>query len=188
MRGFKVPLLGIALVVLLVGGAQAGGNRLANESSPYLRRASAQPVDWYPWGAAAFAEARRVKKPLLIDVGASWCSFCGLMDEQSYSRPEFASFINQNFVPVKVDYDAHPEMTRRLERAQALANLPAGIPLVMIVTPQGSLYAGGTYFPPKKTADKPGFLEMLQTAIVTFKTDPARIQKEGVDLQLEKNP
>jgi len=167
---------------------RGGGKRLGNESSPYLRRAATQPVDWYPLGDAALAEARSKNKPLLIDVGAVWCGYCNSMDRESYSQSAVASFINQNFVPVKVDYDAQPELVRRLEQAQALANLPAGIPLIMIVTPEGKLFAGGTYFPAKKTRNQPSFMEVLQAAVQEFRTQPARIQQEGIDLRLEKKP
>jgi uncharacterized protein len=170
-------------------GAQGPGkvNHLANERSAYLRSAATQAVEWYPLGDAAYAEAKRRNKPLLIDVGASWCNYCNLMDRESYSQMPVASFINENFVPVKVDYDAQPEITRRFEVAQALANLPAGIPLIMVVTPEGRLFAGGTYFPAKKTGNKPGFMEMLQSAVQEFNTHSSRIQREGVDLRLEEN-
>lgn len=171
-------------------GAQGPGkvNHLANERSAYLRNAATQAVEWYPLGDAAYAEAKRRDKPLLIDVGASWCNYCNLMDRESYSQASVASFINENFVSVKVDYDAQPEITRRFEVAQALANLPAGIPLIMVVTPEGKLFAGGTYFPAKKTGNKPSFMEMLHAAVQEFNTHSSRIQREGVDLRLEGNP
>lgn len=176
---------GITLLALIGGQVAEKNNHLANERSPYLRHAGAQSVEWYPLGQAAYDEAKRRNKPLLIDVGASWCTYCSLMDRESYRQIKIASFINQNFVPVKVDYDAAPELTRRFEKAQALANLPSGIPLIMIATPQGKLFAGGTYFPPTRTENKPGFMEMLQSAILEFNTQSSRIQQEGVDLRLE---
>jgi uncharacterized protein YyaL (SSP411 family) len=184
---FKTFILTIALVNLLGAQRPGAGDRLANESSPYLQHARSQPVDWHLLNDAAFAEARSQKKPLLIDVGAVWCGYCNTMDRESYSQKDVASFINQNFVPVKVDYDAKPEQVRQLEKAQALANLPAGIPLIMLVTPEGKLFAGGTYFPARKTAkDNITFMEMLQAALQEFKTQPSQIQQEGVDLNWEK--
>ena len=40
------------------GADGSGRNRLARESSPYLRQHAGNPVDWYPWGEEAFARAR----------------------------------------------------------------------------------------------------------------------------------
>lgn len=179
--------LAVVLLATSTGQALAKNNHLADEKSPYLRQAATQAVDWYPLGEAAYAEAKLRNKPLLIDVGATWCGYCNAMDRESYSQMPVASFINQNFVPVKVDYDAQPETVRRFEQAQALANLPSGVPLIMVITPEGKLFAGGTYFPAKKTRNKPSFMEMLQLAVEEFRTQPSRIQREGVDLRLEMN-
>jgi uncharacterized protein YyaL (SSP411 family) len=176
------------MLPILSGQAPGKTNHLAHEKSPYLRHAANQAVDWYPLGETALAEAKRRNRPLLIDVGATWCGYCEAMDRESYGQVPVAAFINENFVPVKVDYDAQPEMVRRFQQAQAIANLPSGIPLIMIVTPDGKLFAGGTYFPAKKTESKPSFMEMLQLAVQEFNTQPSRIQQEGIDLQLERNP
>src|SRR5208282_2334403 len=122
-------------------------NRLQNSNSEFLRRAAQQPVEWYPLGPEAFAVARQTGKPLLVEVGASWCPFCKAMDDEGYGKAEIAEFINQHFIAVRIDYDAQPELAHKLELAQALANLPSGLPLIMLVTPEGKLYEGGSYFP-----------------------------------------
>src|SRR5438067_13135693 len=121
-----------ALLVLAVD-AQAqptkAGNHLAGSKSQYLQRAVNQPVDWHPWSAEAFAQAAKLNRPVLLDVGATWCGFCSTMDKESYTNPELAEFINANFVPIKVDFDADPKLSARLQRAQAYINVPAGLPL-----------------------------------------------------------
>ncbi|MEO8724608.1 MAG: DUF255 domain-containing protein, partial [Acidobacteriaceae bacterium] len=108
-------------------------NHLAGSHSAYLQHAAQQPVDWRPLGQSALDLAQKLDRPLLIDVGATWCSWCTLMDRDSYTHPEIARFINANFVAVKIDYDADPNLTRNLEHAAALENLPAGIPLTLFV-------------------------------------------------------
>lgn len=145
-------------------------------------RAAMETVNWHAFGSAAFAQARKRNRPLLINVGAAWCRYCRVMERESYSKAVTARFINENFVPIKVDYDRQPEVVHMLERAQALANLPAGIPLIMAVTPTGKVFAGGTYFPAKKTGDKPSFLKMLQLAVHEFRTEPSRLEREGIEL------
>ena len=171
---------------LLFAGAQPAANHLRGQSSPYLKRAVSQPVDWYPWGAEAFRRARQLDRPILLDVGAVWCSTCERMDRESYTRPEIAGFINANFVAVKLDYDARPALTAKLERAHALKNFPAGIPLTGVLTPCGKLYLGGTYFPPRATDDQPGFAETLRQAADLYRTQRAQIEQDGFDLKLKE--
>ena len=160
-------------------------NHLAGSQSEYLRRAIHQPVDWRPWGAEAFAQAAKLNRPVLLDVGATWCAFCELMDKESYTNPELAKFINENFVAVKVDYDADAKLSARLQRAQAYINVPSGLPLTAFVTPDGRLYTGGSYFPARPKRDKPAFYDALRKALKTYRDhDPAL--KNAFDLHLEK--
>jgi uncharacterized protein len=48
-------------------------NRLGSATSPYLLQHAENPVDWWPWGPAALAEAQRRDVPLLISVGYAAC-------------------------------------------------------------------------------------------------------------------
>jgi uncharacterized protein YyaL (SSP411 family) len=54
-------------------------NKLADETSPYLRQHADNPVDWFPWGEEAFAEARRRDVPVFLSVGYSACHWCHVM-------------------------------------------------------------------------------------------------------------
>jgi uncharacterized protein YyaL (SSP411 family) len=46
-------------------------NRLIREKSPYLLQHAYNPVDWYPWGPAAFQKAAREDKPVFLSIGYS---------------------------------------------------------------------------------------------------------------------
>ena len=165
--------------------AQASPNHLADEHSPYLRRAIGQPVDWYPWSANAFQRARALNRPVLLDIGAVWCPWCGLMDRDTYTNPETADFINQHFVAVKVDFDASPKLVAQLQRAQALLNLPAGLPLTSFVTPDGKLYFGAGYLPAEHKDSKPSFREIADEALVRF-ADNQKIDEQSFQLEIGK--
>lgn len=150
-------------------------NHLSGASSQYLKRAERQPVNWYPCSAEAFAEARRRDVPVLLDVGAVWCPWCSLMDRESYTNPETAAYINLNFIAVKVDFDQDPRLSAKLQRAQALLNLPAGLPLTAFVTPEGKLYSGGAYFPAEARDGKPVFEKPLQMRGKGFANNARRL-------------
>ena len=130
------------------GSGRTGGWRLADRSSSYLRSAAEQPIEWYPWGPEPFELAKRTGRPILLDIGASWCHWCHVMDEGTYSDPEVARLLLQHFVAVKVDRDEHPEIDRRYQRQVGALTGEGGWPLTGFLTPEGEVFLGGTYFPP----------------------------------------
>ena len=66
------------------------------ESSPYLRLHADNPVEWYPWGEAAFEKARRENKPLFISIGYFTCHWCHVMARESFSNPVIAKQLNDS--------------------------------------------------------------------------------------------
>ncbi|MGI0067124.1 MAG: DUF255 domain-containing protein, partial [Thermoplasmata archaeon] len=92
------------------GPVREGGWRLASSTSSYLRSAADSAIDWHPWGPEPFELAKRLRRPVLLDIGASWCHWCHVMDEGTYSDPEVARLLRGGFVAVKVDREEHPEV------------------------------------------------------------------------------
>jgi uncharacterized protein YyaL (SSP411 family) len=174
-----------SLAWVLAAPAEENLSHLDGESSPYLKRAISQPVDWYPWGAAAFRRAKELNRPILLDVGAVWCPWCDLMDRDTYTNAVTADYINQHFVAVKVDFDASPKLVAQLQRAQAILNLPAGLPLTSFITPDGKLYFGGGYLPSEHRGDKSSFREAADEALSRY-ADKSKIDEESFHLELEK--
>jgi len=166
-------------------GAQQNGNHLGGERSSYLQRAVSQPVDWYPWGAPAFQRAKDLNRPILLDVGAIWCPWCSLMDRDTYTNIATADYINQHFVAVKVDFDASPELVAQLQRAQAVLNLPAGLPLTSFITAEGKLYFGAGYLPAEHKGDKQSFREAADEALARF-ADKSKIDQESFQFEVAK--
>jgi uncharacterized protein YyaL (SSP411 family) len=122
-------------------------NNLATETSPYLRQHADNPVDWYPWGEAAFAKAREEGKPILLSVGYSSCHWCHVMAHESFEDPEIAALMNELFVNVKVDREERPDVDALyMEVVQALTG-HGGWPMTVFLTPDGRPFFGGTYFP-----------------------------------------
>jgi uncharacterized protein len=136
-------------------------NLLENSASSYLRSARHQPVQWNPWGEAAFARAQAEDKPILLDIGAVWCHWCHVMDRESYENPEIAALINRSFVAVKVDRDERPDVDSRYQAAVSAISGQGGWPLTAFLTPDGRPYFGGTYIPPEDRYGRPGFGRVL---------------------------
>ena len=122
-------------------------NRLADETSPYLRQHAGNPVDWYAWGDDAFAAARERDRPVLLSVGYSSCHWCHVMAHESFEDPTIAGLMNDLFVNVKVDREERPDVDEiYMEAVQAMTGT-VGWPMTVFLTPDGRPLFGGTYFP-----------------------------------------
>ena len=184
--GKNMFLLTLVLAgIVSASPAHGNSNHLSGQTSPYLKRAVSQPVDWYPWSASAFQRAKQLNRPILLDVGAVWCPWCSLMDRDTYTNTATADHINQHFVSVKVDFDVAPELVAQLQRAQAVLNLPAGLPLTSFITPDGKLYFGAGYLPVDRKAGKPSFREAAEEALRLF-ADKGKIEEESFPLEITK--
>ncbi|WP_194763592.1 thioredoxin domain-containing protein [Microbacterium sp. UFMG61] len=136
-------------------------NRLADTLSPYLRAHADNPVDWYPWGTEAFAEAERRGVPLLISIGYSTCHWCHVMARESFADPVTAAAINENFVAVKVDREEHPDVDGAYMAAASAFTQNLGWPLTVFATPRGRTFYAGTYWPPVARQPLPAFRDVL---------------------------
>ncbi len=155
---------------------QTSGNRLKNSTSPYLRSAAHQPVDWHEWGDEAFAKARAEGKPVLLDIGAVWCHWCHVIDRESYEDPGIASLINELYIPVKVDRDERPDVDARYQSAISAISGQGGWPLTGFLTPEGKPFFGGTYFPPDDSMGRPGFRRILASVSQAFQTRRGEVE------------
>src|SRR5579871_5650783 len=145
-------------------------NRLHVASSPYLRAAAEQAVDWYPWGEDAFARARAEDKPILLDIGAVWCHWCHVIDRESYDDAKLAELINRLYIPVKVDRDERPDVDSRYQTAVAAMSGGGGWPLTVFLLPDGRPFYGGTYFPPDDAMGRPSFRRVLESAAEAYRS------------------
>ncbi|WP_158865129.1 thioredoxin domain-containing protein [Leifsonia sp. AG29] len=136
-------------------------NRLADAISPYLRAHADNPVDWFPWGAEAFAEARRRDVPIVVSIGYATCHWCHVMARESFSDPQLAAELNSRFVAIKVDREEHPEVDAAYLSAASAFTGNLGWPLTVFATPSGRAFFAGTYFPPVPTGGRASFRQVL---------------------------
>ncbi len=136
-------------------------NRLASETSPYLRQHAENPVEWYPFGKEAFAAALALDRPILLSIGYSACHWCHVMAHESFEDEETARLMNARYVNIKVDREELPDVDQIYQRALALQGESGGWPLTMFLTPGGVPFFGGTYFPPTEKYGRPSFRRVL---------------------------
>ncbi|HEY8548269.1 MAG TPA: thioredoxin domain-containing protein, partial [Acidimicrobiales bacterium] len=157
-------------------------NRLADETSPYLRQHADNPVDWYPWGEEAFAVARAEDKPILLSVGYSSCHWCHVMAHESFEDPEIAAVMNELFVNVKVDREERPDVDALyMEVVQALTG-QGGWPMTVFLTPEGKPFFGGTYFPKTPRGGMTSFPELCRRVDEVWRTQREELDAQAVEL------
>lgn len=155
-------------------------NRLASETSPYLLQHADNPVDWWPWCEQALALARRLDRPILLSIGYSACHWCHVMAHESFEDPEVAAVMNRLFVNIKVDREERPDLDHIYQSAhQMLVQRAGGWPLTMFLTPDGTPFFGGTYFPKHSRHGLPGFVSLLERVAEAFRTQRRAIEEQN---------
>ena len=158
-------------------------NRLARETSPYLQQHAENPVDWYPWSAEALALAREQDKPILLSIGYSACHWCHVMAHESFEDAQVAAEMNRHFVNVKVDREERPDLDQIYQTAhQLLTRRGGGWPLTMVLTPDGTPFFAGTYFPRDARYGMPGFKELLPKIAQAYRDRRATITEQNAAL------
>jgi uncharacterized protein YyaL (SSP411 family) len=154
-------------------------NRLILETSPYLRQHAHNPVNWRPWGDEAFEEARRTGRPVFLSVGYATCHWCHVMEEESFEDLEIARFLNENFVPIKVDREERPDVDAVYMTAVQALTGHGGWPMSVWLDADRRPFFGGTYFPPHdgdRGASK-GFASLLRDLAEVHRRDPERVAR-----------
>jgi uncharacterized protein YyaL (SSP411 family) len=139
-------------------------NRLIFEKSPYLLQHARNPIDWRPWGDEAFAEAKRLGKPVFLSVGYTTCHWCHVMEHESFEDPEVAALINERFVAIKVDREERPDIDEVYMKVTEAMTGSGGWPMTVMMTPDKHPFFAGTYFPKESLAGRPG-LKMVVTEL-----------------------
>ncbi len=166
---------------LLDDGRPKYTNRLILEGSPYLLQHAHNPVDWFAWGDEAFETAKNLGRPVLLSVGYSTCHWCHVMEEESFEDEEVAQFMNENYIPIKVDREERPDVDAiYMAGVQAIAG-SGGWPMTVWLTPDRRPFYGGTYFP-ARDGDRGapvGFLTLLKKISAMYHAEQNKIQEAG---------
>jgi uncharacterized protein YyaL (SSP411 family) len=164
-------------------------NRLARETSPYLLMHAHNPTDWYPWGAEAFARAKKENKLIFLSIGYSSCYWCHVMERESFNNEEVAKLINKHFICIKVDREERPDIDHIYMTAVTLLRQRGGWPLSVFLTPDAKPIFGGTYWPREdRTIDGekyPGFKSILQIVADAYKKETKKVLRQAEKLAEE---
>ena len=104
-----------------------------------------EDIAWKPWSDAAFEQARKEHRFVLLDLEAVWCHWCHVMDEQTYHDDAVKKLIQDHYIALRVDQDARPDLSRRYEEY--------GWPATIVFGPDGKeIVKRSGFIPPQRFA------------------------------------
>ena len=159
--------------------APAFTNRLAQETSPYLRQHMHNPVQWYAWGEEAFAAAREGDRPILLSVGYSTCHWCHVMAHESFENEATAAYMNAQFVNVKLDREERPDIDGLYMSAVQAMTGSGGWPMTVFLTPELRPFYAGTYFPPRDMQGMPSFRRVMESVANAWTGERAKLESNA---------
>jgi uncharacterized protein len=158
-------------------------NRLAQETSPYLLQHKDNPVAWEPWSPEALERAVNEDKPILLSIGYSACHWCHVMEHESFEDPDTAAYMNEHFVPIKVDREERPDVDDiYMEAVQGMTG-QGGWPLTVFLDPDGVPFYGGTYFPPEPRQGMPSFRQVLEATAGAYRTQREELREASARIR-----
>ena len=155
-------------------------NELKNERSLYLKQHADNPVFWYPWGEKAFAEAKRLNKPIMLSIGYSACHWCHVMAHESFEDQETADILNSNFINIKVDREERPDVDKIYQMSQSIiTGKNGGWPLTIFMDHEKFPFFGGTYFPKEDKYGMLSFKKILKRVVEFYENNKEDIKKQN---------
>ncbi|NDK31041.1 thioredoxin domain-containing protein [Nesterenkonia haasae] len=156
--------------------------RLINAQSAYLRQHADNPVDWWPWGSEAFAEAARRDTPVFVSIGYAACHWCHVMAHESFEDQRVAAYLNERFVSIKVDREEHPDVDDAYMAATQAMTGQGGWPMSIFALPDGQVFHAGTYFPPQRVGQVPSFTEVLQAVYEAWDQRRGQVEEQAATI------
>jgi uncharacterized protein YyaL (SSP411 family) len=132
---------------------------------------SVNRIDWLEWSPEAFEKAKKEKKLVLLDIGATWCHWCHVMDEECYGNPDIIGVVNESYVPVRVESDRRPDINDRYNQG--------GWPSTVLLSHDGFVVHGATYLPP------PALKELLKQAKDWYDQNRGRVSEAAKQMGAE---
>lgn len=159
-----------------------GSNKLASERSVHLKQHAKNPVSWWSYGPEAIQEAKDKNKPILLSIGYSSCHYCHLMNEESFSDKDTASYLNENFINIKIDKEELYDIDQYFQLACQVMNGKGGWPLNVFLTPDFAPYFIGTYFPKVATKETPSFRDVIENLKAAYDNEYETVIKNSQNI------
>ena len=161
-------------------------NALNKSMSPYLQMHKDNAIAWRPWSDAVLTEAQASGKPIFLSSGYAGCHWCQVMNRESFSDPQTAKLINDNFIPVLLDREERPDLDQIYQAAAALMGHNGGWPLNLFLDATGAPCFVAGYLAKDDRPDRPSLQRVLTDMAAMPKNQAEDVARNtsGVTAQL----
>ncbi|MFO8064647.1 MAG: thioredoxin domain-containing protein [Spirochaetia bacterium] len=140
-------------------------NNLDISVSPYLRQHQDNPVWWQEWSQEALEYARRTNRILFVSVGYATCHWCHVMAADAFSDEQVAAYLNEHFLPIKIDREQRPDIDQWLMQFLVQTTGQGGWPLNAFLSPDLEPFFAMTYAATQPRYGIPSFIDILQKVV-----------------------
>jgi uncharacterized protein YyaL (SSP411 family) len=103
-----------------------------------------------------------------------------VMAHESFEDTEVAAIMNRYFINIKVDREERPDLDQIYQSAHyLLTQRNGGWPLTMFLSPDGTPFFGGTYFPKQARYHLPGFTDLLERVAKFYMENRSELDEQG---------
>ena len=110
-------------------------------AAPAIRAADASSggIQWLTYEQAS-KQVHDPSRKYFLFFYTDWCTYCHKLEQNTFADKAVADYINQNFIPVKINSERNPKLAARFRIS--------GVPNLRFLTPAG-----------KDIAQWPGYIE-----------------------------
>lgn len=172
-------LLPLTLAIVPIAGAG-----LAESDSDFVRQHADSPIQWQTWGPEAIQRAVDEDKPVYVFVGSFLNEMVRLTIRDSFSDPKMIEILNSDFVCVLVDREERPDVDAAAQHYLNSVKQTHGHPTHIWLTPEMQPFEGSGYLPPSEDWGQPGFTNVVDLVVSTWKNSPEMCQARGREAQM----
>ena len=154
-------------------------NRLQNEQSIYLKNLSSGPIDWWPFGPSALQKSQDENKPIFMSIGHFSCHFCQIMTREIFQNTEIAQFINDNYIPIKIDREEYPDLDNFMQVASHIYSRKSGWPLSAFLLPNLRPFYAGTFLPLETIEENIGLKQLIRELSHVYHNDQLQVKENA---------
>lgn len=152
------------------------------EQSPFVKMHRGDSVQWHPWNSGTYDKFKASDKPGLMSISHELNGLSVAMGKESFQNEEIAKQINDEFFPILIDKNEHPQLAEFFALYVWNTKQISGWPLTVFVTPDLKPIDGGGYYPPTDSWGSQGL-----SSVVNSVADQWKNNREVLSIKADEN-
>lgn len=140
-------------------------------------------IQWHRWHPESFEKAAEAEKAVFLFVTHAGCNWCARMEQESFSDAEIIGVIERDFIPMRVDSYARPDVARYAHRIfTQMTGREAADPLCLFLSPQKVPLYASAYLPDRDRDGMMGLRETLELVGKKYQSQKGLLLEKGGEI------